>query len=455
MQGGVAVIDITPPAGLAMSGFAARRSPARGRHDALSVRAIVMDDTALIVCDVIGLHENMSQRIRHRIASCTNIPAQHIILAATHTHGAPASMAGRLSEHSSPTFLESLEQACVAALCRALESSRHCTASAGLGRCPGIARNRRDSNGAVDDTLPVLLLKDDDARVFAILVSHACHPVVLGADNTLYTADYPHYVRKQLEQEYPGSVALFALGACGDVNSGHSAAASFSLDSQAGRSFADAERIGQHIARCATHTQWQSTIAISDEAPRIRNSTTALSFQRRESQDNDQLRRRWQHILDQRASMSRSPDSLGDTDADKDVDSSLLQCWIRWAEENPSIPPDAWQARVSLLQFGALKLIALPGEQFACVALQLQELISRHYGPQSLTVVVTCAEGNPGYICPDDALKQGGYEPDEAHRYYRMPASFAPGSVSRLIHAVEQLLEAPDSNSSLDTQPVA
>jgi hypothetical protein len=49
-----------------MSGIAARTRGALGAHDRLSVRAIVLKDTALNVCDVIGLHENMSARLRRR-----------------------------------------------------------------------------------------------------------------------------------------------------------------------------------------------------------------------------------------------------------------------------------------------------------------------------------------------------------------------------------------------------
>ena len=53
---GAAVVDITPPAGLMMSGYAARTQPATGSHDALTARAIAVGDTAIVVADVIGPH---------------------------------------------------------------------------------------------------------------------------------------------------------------------------------------------------------------------------------------------------------------------------------------------------------------------------------------------------------------------------------------------------------------
>ena len=47
-------------------------------------------------------------------------------------------------------------------------------------------------------------------------------------------------------------------------------------------------------------------------------------------------------------------------------------------------------------------------------------------------MTVSYAEDNPGYICPRDAFAEGGYEPAEAHRYYGMPAAFAPGAAETL-----------------------
>ncbi|HEY9348610.1 MAG TPA: hypothetical protein VIQ53_24995, partial [Inquilinus sp.] len=64
VQAGAAVIDVTPSAGLAMSGFAARTSPATGVHDPLTVRAVAVGGTAIVVADAIGLHDDSCHRIR-------------------------------------------------------------------------------------------------------------------------------------------------------------------------------------------------------------------------------------------------------------------------------------------------------------------------------------------------------------------------------------------------------
>ena len=66
MKAGVALVDITPDRPLLMAGFAARTEPSLGVHDALTVRALIVDDTALVVADVIGLDEDLVARVRQR-----------------------------------------------------------------------------------------------------------------------------------------------------------------------------------------------------------------------------------------------------------------------------------------------------------------------------------------------------------------------------------------------------
>ncbi len=245
MKAGVACLDVTPPLGLAMAGFAARTAPAQAVHDALTVRALVVDDTALLVADVIGLDAASCARIR------AGSPIPKIVVAATHTHGGPAVMPDRLSPDVDPAYLARLEAACVQAVCEAAATALPCRLVAGMGANPGIARNRRHAGGIVDPSLPVLRLDRADGSPLAVLVAYACHPTVLGPDNLAWTGDYPHAVRRAIEAALPGATCLFLTGCAGDVNVGHAATASYSAVSAPGRTFAEAERIGRHIAACA------------------------------------------------------------------------------------------------------------------------------------------------------------------------------------------------------------
>ena len=411
INAGAAVVDITPGPGLALSGFVARTEPAIGAHDPLTVRALVVDDTALVVCDVLGLHEETSARVRARCS----LPVDNVIVAALHTHGAPASMPGRGGTDLSPAFLRRLEEASVTAIAEARGSARPSRLLVGSGHDPGIAKNRRHEGGTVDASLPVMKIVAEDGTTTAVLVSYACHPVVLGADNLLYTADFPHYVRLGLEERDPGSVAIFMTGAAADANTGHSAHASVSLAANPRRSFAEAERIGRHIADCAQAAEFRE----AGGGVSVRSELVSLDHERRETESPDQLAAQWNEAL-------KSADP---------AQAALLAQWVFWAETIAPRVPDPWTARVTVLDWGAVRLTALPGEIFAETAHEVRSLSDT--GDPSF--VLAYAEGNPGYIPPTAEFVHGGYEIDEAHRYYGLPATFAPDSVPRLLSAVERL----------------
>ncbi len=354
---GAATVDVTPPAGPAMSGFLARTSPATGAHDPLTVRAVTVDGTAVVTVDACGLHEDTCRRVRERLLST------EVVVAATHTHGGPAVVPGRLGGPVDPGYLRLLEDACVTAVRTALRDARPARPRFGTGADPGVARNRRRRDGPTDPALPVLVWTDDAGATVALVTGYACHPVVLGADNTLWTADYPGVVRRQLELAHPGAVAVFLTGCCGDANTGHSADAS-TLQPRDTRTYAACERAGTAIAQAALDA-------------RTRPVGGAVGARSAEV-------------------------SLGRLDG------------------------STWTARVTVLDWAGVRLVALPGEPFAATALAL-----RAATPDPL-VVFGYADGCPGYFPTREECAFGGYEVDQAHFYYGAQAAFAPGSAERL-----------------------
>jgi neutral ceramidase len=413
LKAGIAVVDITPPSGLPLAGFAARTEPAIGAHDPLTVRAVVVGDTAIVVADVIGIHEAMSARIRERCP----LPSANVIVAATHTHGAPVSMADRLSAEADPAFLRALEDGCVAALTEASANAVPAELSVGLGADPDVARNRRHADGPLDRTLPVLRLRDQAGRLLAVIVSYACHPTVLGADNRLMTADFPHFVRTTIEAVHPGAVAIFLNGCCGDVNIGHTAQASVTLNANAARTFENAERLGTRIAEAALAAP---ETALGDTAAAT-EQWVELSLEQRE-RDLPALAAGW----DDEARTAEP------------VRATVLQHWANWARRYAGQPAGSWVGRVSVLDWGGLPIVALPGEIFAETGLAVRAVCA---GRPAL--VLSYADGTPGYIPPASEFGFGGYEVDEAHRFIGMPGAFAAGSAERLALAAKTLLGLP------------
>jgi hypothetical protein len=407
---------------LLLAGFAARTQPATGVHDRLTARAVVVNDTALVVLDVIGLHEDMAVRIRQRCA----LPQDNVIVAATHTHGAPVSMRGRLGRDADASFLQQMEDGAIAAIDQALASARPAVLVAGMGGDPDVARNRRHADGPLDRSLPVLRIRDLEGGQIAVVVSYACHPVVLGADNREMTADYPHFVRTELEAAYPGAMALFLTGCTGDANTGHTAQASWTLAANSERNFATAERIGKRVAAMAIAAPERPVTGPIGSAHR----TLDLALTRLEPEPLSALAETWRR----------------ERDTAEPVRAILLDHWIQWAERNEQTVPGSWRARVSLLDWCGIPIVALPGEIFGETGLAIRGACG---GLPAL--IVSYAEGNPGYIPPSSEFAFGGYEVDEAHRFIGMPGTFAPGSAEALAEAAKALL----TERYLTTQPVA
>ncbi len=405
---GVAVVDVTPAVGGAMSGFVARSSPSTGVHDPITVRALCVDDTVLVTVDVVGLHEDFCAAV----AAASPVPSVRVH--ATHTHGGPASVPGRLGSAADEVWLESLQRACVGAIEEALRNRRPARLLAGYGVEVAVAQNRRRADGPVDRSLPVARLVGLDGQAIAVLASYACHPVVLGADNTLLTADYPGVVRRVIEERVPGAVALFLTGCAGDANTGHAASASVTLQANENRTFASAAATGTEIAEAVLAAPLQSS-----DGP-----VSAAAGQVELAIDVDP------QVADAAQWASAAADPLADP-----AEAALMRCWNEWATRLAATAPAAgagptaatWSARVGVLDWSGIKIITLPGEPFASTGLDIRAAL----GP-GVTFIAGYTDGCPGYLPPTCEYDLGGYEVLEAHRYYGMPGPFAPGSAERL-----------------------
>ncbi len=390
-----------------MCGYAARTEPATGTHDPLTARALVVGDTAIVVADVLGIHEDSAARIRAR----SGFADARVVVVATHTHGGPMPMPDRGGGSADPAFLRQLEDGCVAAIRQAAERRRPARLSSGNGTNPGIAFNRRAGGGPIDPTVPVLRVEALDGTPIAIAFAHGCHPVVLGAGNRLYTADFPSSARAAVEAGQPGAVALFLPGCSGDVSTGHSPESSISTDTPPDRTFAEAERLGQALAqsvRAAPLTPLEGPVA-------ARSAPVTLPLARTESGDLDALAREWSALAETAAPAW----------------AALYRHWAKWARTAARAPLRPWQGRVTVFDWSGLPLIFLPGEIFAGTALTIRAALPASPVP----VVVSLADGVPGYIPPREAYPVGGYEVAEAHRYYGLPAAFAPGAAEALVDA--------------------
>jgi hypothetical protein len=408
---GAAVVEISPPPGTPMAGFAARTEPSTGVHDPLTVRALAVDDTCWITVDVCGLHEDTCARIAQGLP----LMPERVAITATHTHAGPCVMPGRLGGHD-PRLLEEIVLACREAVEAAIASQQPATLHYGESRGVDVARNRRHPERAVDPPVQVATFNDEAGQVLAWIVLYPCHPVVLGPENRLISGDYPAFTRNVLEERSPGSVALFLPGTAGDINSGHPADASYTLSGSAGRTMEQARKIGEHVAVSALGTR---LLPISDAAKTsAARRTVSVAMDPRDAFSPAEMSRQWEA-----EAVSADPGRR-----------SLLNAWKQWAVGRNPEGDMSWQAPVSVFTWQGLTLVGLPGEPFLATS---EAIASRVKGP---VFVTGYTNGCPGYFPAADEYDFGGYEVEDAHRYYGMPAPFAPGSAEALIRAALALV---------------
>ena len=75
-----------------MAGYYYNRQ-AEGVHDHLFAKALVFEEgetlAATVVCDLSGLPRSTVEEARRRIEEASGIPADHVMISATHTHTGP------------------------------------------------------------------------------------------------------------------------------------------------------------------------------------------------------------------------------------------------------------------------------------------------------------------------------------------------------------------------------
>jgi hypothetical protein len=331
-------------------------------------------------------------------------------------------MPGRLGGYEQD-YLATLEDASVEAVHQALAARRPAEVFFGNGDDPGIAKNRRHPGGETDPALPVLRIRGLDGRWIAVILAYACHPVVLGPDNLLWTADYPGYVRAGLERAHEGAVSLFLTGCTADANTGHTAHASLSTAANPNRTFEAAERYAARVIEAAQKAPMRRI----GSGIRSASADLLLAFERRERGDLDDLVHLWRHEA-QSAEPTRA---------------MLLRHWAQWGETIARQPLEPWAGRVTAFVWGGVRLLFLPGEIFARTALDIRQAVDEQTTGER-TVVAAFTDGCPGYIPPIGEFAHGGYEVDEAHRYYGMPATFAPGSAETIADTAIRLASALD-----------
>ena len=218
-EAGAAKVDITPPTGYPMWGYASRKDkPCEGVLDPLHAKAIVLKSgagkIALVSLDLgrAPTRDSM-KRIRDVLAADK---FTELFLVASHTHHGPVIELDDWPKDA--PYVPQLEAKLVTLIRKADAAKVPARAVFASTETP-LNRNRQSkrADAPVDRELLVMRLDTLDGKPIAVAVNFAAHPTMHPDKLMKFSADYPGAMRKTVEA-MTSVPCLFLQGAAGDLS---------------------------------------------------------------------------------------------------------------------------------------------------------------------------------------------------------------------------------------------
>ncbi len=398
---GTAVSDITPQLGVSIPGYFSDRI-AETTADPIQAKAIVFEagdqTAAFVVCDVICLWEEHTRRAKARAAELTGIPAESMMISATHTHYGPATITVFNTEVDEG-YMDWMTDKIADAVRLAQLNLQPVVVGHNSGSEPGECHNRRwhmrDGTvrmnpgylnpeavrpaGPTDPEVGLLAAMTPDGAPAAAIMNYSLHYVGGPYSNSI-SADYFGHACRALPRMWGRDfLAVLANGCCGDINNCDFTRAAPEYPDP----FHQARRVGNVIAAEA-YRAWNQIRGWSGDVT-LGVASAYPSFRRREL--SDEQRARMEELL-------AGPAQPGNAE------------WMYALERSRvDAKPLEWPVQVQALRIGDLAIVGLPGEVFVEIGLAI-----KRQSPFARTMVVELANDWVGYIPTDKALQEGSYE---------------------------------------------
>lgn len=410
LQAGRAAVVITPEPGTPMAGYYSIRL-ATATHDDLHAKAVVLSNNgrkaAMVACDLAVVSPLVVEEARKLAAAATGIPAENIIISATHSHTGPI-ITGRGARDASyggahpaiKRYMETLPKKIAESIIKANSALAPARASVGVGKEASVAFNRRyhmkDGSvgwnpgklnprilrvaGPIDPDVAVALFESADGKPLATYVNYALHLDTVGG--TEWSADYPYTLSRILgAAKGAGMMTMFTNGASGNIN--HVDVSN--RDPQKGH--AEAERIGTVLAGEVLKTYTRLT-PVEDPPLITRKETIRLDVAPVTPGDVDRAK-----TIAAKVGTPDNPKFIDTVFAFKVLDAAARQ-------------KQPYDTDIQVIALGRqVAWVSLPGEIFV----ELGQAI-KQASPFPITIVVELAHGPTTYIPNRAAFPQGNYE---------------------------------------------
>jgi hypothetical protein len=255
-------------------------------------------------------------------------------------------------------------------------------------------------------------IDDRSGKPMAVLVNYACHPVVLGPDNTKYSADYVASMVNTVEKSFTSApICFFLQGADGDINPYY--ATTPLKDGAIEKRDWTGEQLGREAARVATtiHTE------VARE-PSIDFADDVLEF-----------RPRWEGRQFREALLRNFGPKVFEDHADLLV-------------QDP--PPDHLDLHVtSVLLDKDIAILGMPGEPFVDFQINWKDRC-----PVRDCIVMGYTNGYFDYFPTIHAAGEGGYGAADSNTYVEVGAGerMLRQALVRVYEFLGKLSDAPERN---------
>ncbi|GMW00042.1 MAG: hypothetical protein AMXMBFR84_11800 [Candidatus Hydrogenedentota bacterium] len=420
MKTGVGISVITPHEDMWMSGYASRKEPSSGKIHDLYGKALAIDDGAgsrvvVVTTDLIGLPSAISDRVAEAAKAKHGIERSGLMLTSSHTHCGPVVRGNLMSMYALDEvqgkkvalYAEFLVEALNKAVDEAIANLRPGELHWGHGHAT-FAKNRRQYTvgglvnginpiGPVDHDVPLLVARNGDGSIKAVLFGYACHNTTLSFQQIC--GDYAGFAQAYIQENIPGATALFAMGCGADANP------------QPRGKLELAQQHGTELGKAVLE-------GLEGELKSISGPIHAA--------------------FEETALPLTPPPTREEVEAqlnDKDVYIQRRAQWLLESIDRDGPLKASYPCPVQVWRFGNdLQITALGGEVVVDYALRIKYELG-----QDNQFVVAYANDVFAYVPSLRILREGGYEGDTSMIYYGLYGPWAPEVEDTLLDAVRRL----------------
>lgn len=425
-RAGAAASNISPWFGLSIAG-SMRDSKVSYIHDQLHARCLVLDDgdgrLALVLVDSCMVVRETIDEAKALIEEETGIPKERILIAATHSHSAPAS-AHVFQSEPDPNYRRFLIRRIADGVGTAVKNLEPARIGWGSADEPDQVFNRRwhlkegaiapnpfgeidrvqmnparGSNallspaGPTDPEVAVVSVQSKEGRPIALLANYSLH-YVGGVGGGHASADYFGAFADRIQEDLgadrldPPFVAMLSNGTSGDINN-----IDFTKPGESQKPYEQINRVAEAVAKAAMRAvegiEHQDWVPLSSAQKEI-----SLGVRRPSAEELEEARK-----IIAEAPNPNDLEGLRDIYAGETVDLSSY--------------PEKVDLSLQTLRIGELGIAAIPCEVFVEIGLEIKEK-----SPFAQTFTIELANGYNGYLPTPKHHELGGYETWRAKSSY-------------------------------------